>query len=180
MKSHCGLDPREQSSVKYILKLKHFHWRNCIWKYHLPKWRPSCLGLNVLRASNPTQPQQNMNILIFWNVCCITELFKLFVWDSGAHICISCGSRYELYVTFKSYLPLLWWPELGLPLQWRHNERDGVPNYLCLDCSLNRLIRCRWEKISKLRVTGLCDGNSPVTGEFPSQRGSKAEHVSIW
>ena len=27
---------------------------------------------------------------------------------------------------------------------------------------------------------GLCEGNSPVTGEFPSQRASKAENVSIW
>ena len=29
-------------------------------------------------------------------------------------------------------------------------------------------------------VTGLCVGNSPVTGEFPSQRASDAENVSIW
>ena len=34
-------------------------------------------------------------------------------------------------------------------------------------------------KRSKLRVTGLCDGNSPVTGEFPSQRASNAEKVSV-
>ena len=33
---------------------------------------------------------------------------------------------------------------------------------------------------SKLRVTGLCEGNSPVTGEFPAQRASNAENVSIW
>ena len=26
------------------------------------------------------------------------------------------------------------------------------------------------KKTSKLRVTGLCEGNSPVTGEFPAQR----------
>ena len=25
-------------------------------------------------------------------------------------------------------------------LQWRHNERDGVPNHRCLDCLLNRFI----------------------------------------
>ena len=31
-----------------------------------------------------------------------------------------------------------------------------------------------------LRVTGLCAGNSPVTGEFPAQRASNAENVSIW
>ena len=30
------------------------------------------------------------------------------------------------------------------------------------------------------RVTGLCEGNSPVTGEFPTQRASNAENVSIW
>ena len=33
---------------------------------------------------------------------------------------------------------------------------------------------------AKLRVTGLCEGDSLVTGEFPAQRASKAENVSIW
>ena len=32
-------------------------------------------------------------------------------------------------------------------------------------------------KTSKLRVTGLCGGNSPVTGEFPAQMASNAENV---
>ena len=31
-----------------------------------------------------------------------------------------------------------------------------------------------------LRVTGLCAGNSPVTGEFPAHMASNAENVSIW
>ena len=35
------------------------------------------------------------------------------------------------------------------------------------------------KKTLKLRVTGLCAGNSPVTGEFPAQRASNAENVSI-
>ena len=38
----------------------------------------------------------------------------------------------------------------------------------------------RWKKTSKLCVTGLCEGNSPVTGEFPAQMASNAENVSIW
>ena len=38
----------------------------------------------------------------------------------------------------------------------------------------------RSKKISKLRVTGLCEGDSPVTGEFSAQRASKGENVSIW
>ena len=36
----------------------------------------------------------------------------------------------------------------------------------------------RSKETSKLRVTGLCEGNSPVTGEFPAQRASNAENVS--
>ena len=44
---------------------------------------------------------------------------------------------------------------------------------------LNRWFR-RWSnETSKLRVTSLCEGNSPVTGEFPAQRASNAENVSI-
>ena len=34
-------------------------------------------------------------------------------------------------------------------------------------------------QISKLRVTGLCDGNSPVIGEFPAQRARNAENLFI-
>ena len=45
---------------------------------------------------------------------------------------------------------------------------------------LNRLIRRRSKKTSKLRVIGLCAVNSPVTGDFLAQRASKAENVSIW
>ena len=66
------------------------------------------------------------------------------------------------------------------PLQWRHNGRDSVLNHQPHDCLLNRLFRRRSKKTSKLRVTGLCAGNSPATGEFPSQMASNAENVSIW
>ena len=36
------------------------------------------------------------------------------------------------------------------------------------------------KKKSKLRVTVLCVGSSPVTDEFPAQMASNAENVSIW
>ena len=45
---------------------------------------------------------------------------------------------------------------------------------------LNRLIRRRSQKTSKLHVTGLCEGNSSVTGVFPAQRTRNAENVFIW
>ena len=72
---------------------------------------------------------------------------------------------------------LLWLSQTSL--QWHHNEREGVSDHRRPDCVLNRLFRHRPRKTPKLRVTGLCEGNSPVTGEFPAQRASKAGNVSI-
>ena len=40
--------------------------------------------------------------------------------------------------------------------------------------------RRRSKKTSKLRVTGLCEGNTPVTGDIPAQKASYAVNVSIW
>ena len=56
-----------------------------------------------------------------------------------------------------------------------NNGRDGVSNHQPHHSLLNRLFGGRWKKTLKLRVTGLCAGNSPVTGEFPVQMGSNAE-----
>ena len=52
---------------------------------------------------------------------------------------------------------------LTIALQWQH-ERDGVANHRCPNYSFKHLFRRRSEKISKLCVTGLCEGNQPVTG----------------
>ena len=80
-----------------------------------------------------------------------------------------------------------------MSLQWRHNERDGVSNHRCLHCfkqwrhrwfeTPSRLNCCFWrrsKKTSKLRVTDLCAGIWPLTVEFPAQKASNAENVSIW
>ena len=66
------------------------------------------------------------------------------------------------------------------PLRWRHNDHAGVSNHQPPGCLLNRLFRRKSKKTSKLRVTGLCAGNSPGTGEFSAQMASYAENVSIW
>ena len=79
-------------------------------------------------------------------------------------VCV-CGSYYH---------------PIAQSLQWRHNGHDSVSNHHPHDCLLNRLFRLRSKKSSKLRVTGLCAGNSPGTGEFPAQMASYAANVSIW
>ena len=60
-----------------------------------------------------------------------------------------------------------WWiptqmvSNVDLTLQLRHNDNDGVSNHQPHGCLPNRLFRRRSKKTSKLRVTGLCVGNSP-------------------
>ena len=76
------------------------------------------------------------------------------------------------YVTWTS-----WHRKSPITLQWRHDGRNGVSNHQSHNCLLNRSLRYRSKKTSKLRVTGLCEGNSPVTGEFPAQRASNTENI---
>ena len=83
--------------------------------------------------------------------------------------------------------PTAWWIKaLGssalalYTLQRRHNGHDSVSNHQSYDSLLNRLYRRRSKKTLKLRVTGLCEGNSPVTGEFLAQMASNADNVSVW
>ena len=100
--------------------------------------------------------------------------------------CRCFAARCCHHINIGGWFNIDWWrviPSMGcvdMSLQWRHNGRDGVSNHQPHDCLLNRLFRRRSKKVSKLRVTGLCEGNSPVTGEFPTQRASTAESVSIW
>ena len=63
--------------------------------------------------------------------------------------------------------------------QWRRYERDGVSSYRRLDCLINPLFRCRSKKISKFRVTGLCEGNPSVNGELPLHRASNTNVFSF-
>ena len=93
-------------------------------------------------------------------------------------ICLK--SDYTLQMPFPMYFIARRQLCILISLQWRHNGRDDFSNHQPHDCLLNRLFWSISRKTSKLRVTGLCVGNSPVTGEFPSQRASNAENVSIW
>ena len=71
-----------------------------------------------------------------------------------------------------------WW-SVQVALQWRHNEPNGISTNRCIDCLLNRLFMHRSKKISKPCITGLCEGNSLVTGEFPALRAHNAENVPL-
>ena len=80
----------------------------------------------------------------------------------------------------STHTPTISSDDIPFSLWWRHNGCDSVSNHQPRECLLRRLIRRTSKKTSKLRVTGLCAGNSPETGEFPAQMASNAENVSIW
>ena len=101
------------------------------------------------------------------------------LWHGWA-ITYPCTNHYTGHLrTKQQHIWIMQWFK-QLSSQWPHNEHNGVPNHQPHDCLLNRLFWCRSKKTSKLRFTGLCEGNSPVTGEFPTQRASTVENVSIW
>ena len=82
------------------------------------------------------------------------------------HGCWCPGEAWNQVIRSTVLMWLFWniqfqWPN-GWTLQWRHNVRGSISNHQPHDCFLNRLFRCRSKKTSKLRVTGLCVGNSSV------------------
>ena len=102
-------------------------------------------------------------------------------------VCVECLFKYAFYVlNVSSKFPKLLHITGQLcchcmcTLQWHYNGRNGISNHQPHHCLLNCLFKNRSKKTSKLRVTGLCEGNSPMIGEFSAQRASNAENVSIW
>ena len=85
-------------------------------------------------------------------------------WQQSYKYCLHTSPTID--VTFWTMRCHSKWPteshELSwYSLRWRHNRRDCVSYHQPHGSLLNRLFRRRSKKTSKLRVTGLCAGNSP-------------------
>ena len=127
------------------------------------KKKISCIGITIIKIRGSQDrliiimDENNVDLKVRWLMN--MSFSFLIILKRGRHLCTkSCWDS----------------------LQWRHNERGGISNHQPHDCLLNHLFRGRRKKTSKLSVTGLCEGNSPVTSEFPAQKASDAENVSIW
>ena len=152
----------------------------CLYRYDFVDYDPIC----EKRTTNKTTGQEGNSDIITvyagpvkfrnWLSLCAQVSNHLMGLD---HQQTKCWVQRSVALSFKS---------LGIirvsfiTLQWPHNEHDCVSNHQPHDCLLNRLFRRRSKKTSKLRVTGLNAGNSPVTGEFPAQMASNADFFSIW
>ena len=98
--------------------------------------------------------------------------------------CVQCAKRSPFVQMSSRWCDRFRVVPSALPSAWCVAPISG--NFIMKDlnhrphgCLLNRLFRRRSKKTCKLRVIGLCAGNSPVTGEFPAQRASNAENASI-
>ena len=137
-------------------------------------------GFPSQRASNA------VNVFIWWrhhaNLCKVRHYRFLMILPQLDFACIK-QKEHGHHVSLKYRRRICYEMSSAVARaasQWRHNESDGVSNHQPHHCLLNRQFGCRSKKTSKLRVTGLCAGNSPETGEFPAQMASNAENVSIW
>ena len=84
-----------------------------------------------------------------------------------------CGKR--LSVSFKKGGNSLQLRQLKMHGNWGIAQPVFTGQKLCVCVCV-----CVSKNTSKLRVTGLYEGNSPVNGEFSAQKVSNAESVSIW
>ena len=107
----------------------------------------------------------------------MAEMMPIYYWSCWQNIC-----WFDYLIIYKPYLNnskymmkiyshgpvVLFFVAIMLqllanqPLQWRHKKCDGVPNDQLHNCLLNHLFRHGWKKTSKLYVTGLCEGYSPM------------------
>ena len=73
-----------------------------------------------------------------------------------------------------------WQRSTSYSLQWCHNECGGVSNHQRLDFSSQPFVKAQINENLTILRHWLCEGNWPVTSEFPTQRASNAKNVSIW
>ena len=134
------------------------------------------------------------NSFFYW--VSVTERWMVFQTMRLVRCCHYCPSFMETYMCIfvwicKNIVKILIWicncdgivvsdysggGENDKSLLRRHNGRDSVSNHQHHDCLLNHLFRRRSKKKSKLRVTGLCAGNTLLIGQMDST----AEDVFIW
>ena len=150
-------------------------------------WVNTGSGNGLLPDGTKPLPEPMLIYLQFSPVTCICGQFH--IWNLYHHslklgwklliydfVPISQGSKslLTLHRTYRQFLIVMSIMRtiLNVTLQCRHNGWDCVSNHQPPDCLLNCSFRRRSKKISRLRVTGLCVGNSPVI--------NNAENVSVW
>ena len=145
----------------------------------LSTWLAAYIG--KLHHHSLRQPARHINLLRSWSLTALSLSPFLYMPEHLTVLRLARTVPTVQLAVVRNILPsFAGFQSIGITLQWRYNEHDGVSNHQAHDCLLKRLFRRRSKKTSKLRVTGICEGNSTVTGEFPAQRASNATNSPIW
>ena len=88
-------------------------------------------------------------------------------------------------ILIQGHMPAGWLSSVNFESSYKYHYSDVlmgamVSQITSLASVFSTVYSGKSKKTSKLRVTGLCARNSPVTGEFPAQMASNVENVSIW
>ena len=137
--------------------------------------KPSTYAKEIKKETCPLK--LSLCLLMTYHTCTHNHdvAWLKFTYDRDHFVCVPSQWETTLQCNVVSH-----WLDAFTTLPWRHNGPNSISNHQPYDCLLNHVFRRRSKKTSKLRVTGLCAGNSPGTGEFPAQMASNAENVSIW
>ena len=150
------------------------------WRHEMETFSASlaiCKGNPPATGGFPSQRPVKRSFGVFFDVHMNRQLSK----QSRSWWSETPRAHYDVVIKSQIVLRCFWVVISSFfTLQCRYNGRDGVSNHQRHHCLLNLLLRRRSKKTPKLRVTRLCEGNSPVTSEFPAQMASNAENVSIW
>ena len=142
-------------------KIHNLHSRKWIWKCHLQKgshlFRLQCF--NIIDHNRDNVPWYGTILAgtVFYN-----NIYNAEQTQSASRMTFVFLFEIHFFITMTSY-----WG------RW-HLKSQASPLFTQV------FIQAQIKKTSKLHITGLCEGNSPVIGEFPAQRASDEENVSIW
>ena len=116
--------------------------------------------------------------IAFQNVCEMAAILSWGIWVK--HSVPLASAVYGFHCLMHEWIDAMFYCFTCDSLHWRHNDHDGVSNHQPHGCLLNRLFRRRSKKTSKLRVTGLCVGNSPGPVNSPHKGPVTRKNASIW
>ena len=124
--------------MEFSSKLKHFLWRNCIWKCRLRKWRPSCLGLNTF---NDVYPRWCHWLCAPWSMYRVWLCIVLLWWchcSLRTHVVLQinwgCLTNWNWAIPIIwLYVSVAWWQllsDLGKQCQNTVNTQNASGYYL--------------------------------------------------
>ena len=175
------MDPWEQTSVK--VKILTFSLKKTHLKVSSVEWQPFCLGFNVLMKGiqypfkgSPVKMLPAIDCFNIWQHGQCKWLWLYWICSSQAgNTSVNVENnktKLRKHVFFHMVFLCLLITVMSHWARWHLKP-------LASDCLPNHLFRCTLTKTSNLCITGLCEGNPPATGRFPSQRASNTENVSV-